>query len=57
MISRRMNRARDLLGQTALPVHAVAASVGYDSYVSFERRFAERVGMPPTAWRELSRRG
>lgn len=57
MISRRMDRARDLLGQTALPVRAVAASVGYDSYGSFERRFAERVGMPPTAWRELSRCG
>ncbi|MBU8913184.1 MAG: AraC family transcriptional regulator [Spirochaetales bacterium] len=55
MITRRMNRARDLLRQTTLPMRAVAASVGYDSYVSFERRFADRVGMPPTAWREQSR--
>jgi AraC-like DNA-binding protein len=51
LIERRIGRARELLVETTLSIQAVASSVGYDSYVVFQRRFAERVGMTPTAWR------
>lgn len=47
LIAHRMQRARHLLESTGLPVSAVAASVGYDCYASFERRYRSVAGEPP----------
>jgi len=43
----RLERARELLARTELPVSAVAASVGYRSYPVFERAWKARTGTSP----------
>lgn len=47
----RMQKARELLGQTALTVEAVAARVGYTSLPAFSRAFKQWVGEPPGQFR------
>lgn len=51
LISTRMARARRLLSETDLAVRAVAASVGYRTYESFERRYRAVYGCSPSASR------
>lgn len=51
----RMQRARELLRDTALPLHEIAARVGYDSDLAFTRTFRKRVGTTPVAWRKSAR--
>ena len=48
----RLNRAKDLLAATELPVAAVARRVGYDDPAYFSRLFARRVGMAPVRFRD-----
>ncbi|TVQ25661.1 MAG: AraC family transcriptional regulator [Spirochaetaceae bacterium] len=47
----RITHAQRLLADTSLRVSAIAKSVGYRSYQSFERRFTAQVGMTPTQFR------
>ncbi len=47
----RITHAQRLLADTNMRVSAIAASVGYRSYQSFERRFTAQVGMTPTKFR------
>ncbi len=49
----RMERAKELLLSTDLPVTEVCFAVGYDSLGTFTTRFAQLVGMPPTRLRRL----
>lgn len=53
---RRMERARELLRATSLPVTEVALAVGFASLGTFCRRFAESVGESPSAYRRQARR-
>lgn len=48
---RRMERARDLLRATPLPVTEVALEVGFESLGTFCRRFREAVGVTPSEYR------
>ena len=48
----RMQRARDLLAGTALPVKTVALEVGYRNTSDLTRSIKERFGMTPTELRE-----
>lgn len=48
----RLRQARRLLGQTSLPVGAVALHVGFESDSAFHRAFREETGMGPLAWRQ-----
>ncbi|PYY52607.1 AraC family transcriptional regulator [Curtobacterium sp. MCSS17_011] len=52
----RMARARFLLEATDLSIAEVAASVGYDDPFYFSRQFRTVVGLPPSQFREHSRR-
>lgn len=55
---RRVERAKDLLRATSLAVTEVCHLVGFSSVGSFSARFAELVGIPPSAYREAAvRRG
>ncbi len=51
----RMERADRLLAETDVPIRAIAASVGYSTYASFERRFVAWCGRTPTESRRARR--
>ena len=48
---KRIERARDLLSQTRLPVEEVAARVGYADRSTFTKSFQDRTGLAPGAYR------
>jgi transcriptional regulator GlxA family with amidase domain len=52
----RLDKARELLGQTALPVLDVALATGVSNGAHFARAFRERFGAPPSALRAASSR-
>lgn len=47
----RMHVAKEFLANTALPVHAVARRVGYESEEAFSRAFKRTLGHSPAHWR------
>ena len=51
LLARRIERARDLLSNSDLPVAEIAAAVGYDDPSYFARLFKRRTGVTPQAWR------
>lgn len=55
LLARRVAAARTLLEETDLPVEAVAHRVGLVSAVNLRRRFCDRVGVTPGAYRRLFR--
>ncbi|WP_049575978.1 helix-turn-helix domain-containing protein [Nonomuraea sp. SBT364] len=57
LMSIRLNRAKDLLAGTDLPVAAVARRVGYDDAAYFTRLFTRRAGQPPSEFRAQQNRG
>jgi AraC-like DNA-binding protein len=48
----RMERAKRMLLESALPISAIAESVGYSRQHEFARAFRREVGCTPTWWRE-----
>jgi AraC-like DNA-binding protein len=55
LTGRRMDRARELLAHTATRVGTVAHSVGFADEAYFTRRFKQRFGVAPTAYRRSMR--
>lgn len=53
---RRLERARELLELTDLPVTEICFAVGFESLGSFSSLFRRRVGYPPSARRQLTER-
>jgi AraC-like DNA-binding protein len=51
LTGRRMDRARELLAHTADRVASVAHRVGFKDEAYFTRRFKQRFGVAPTAYR------
>ncbi|MBE1585380.1 AraC family transcriptional regulator [Nonomuraea angiospora] len=52
----RLNRAKELLVSTELPVAAIGRRVGYDDAGYFSRLFTRRTGIAPSRFRESRRR-
>ncbi|MBC8101514.1 MAG: helix-turn-helix transcriptional regulator [Cytophagales bacterium] len=50
-LGERIARARALLGETDLPIKAVAERLGYHDVYFFTRQFRQRTGVPPAAYR------
>ncbi len=48
----RITQARQLLGETELPIKALADQLGYRDIYYFNRQFARHVGVPPGAYRK-----
>jgi AraC-like DNA-binding protein len=57
LMTRRIERAQELLRQGELSVTDVCLAVGATSLGSFSTRFTEIVGMTPTAFRALDHTG
>lgn len=51
----RLREARALLDQTDLPIHEVAAQVGFADAYYFTRTFRQHTGLTPTQYRAVSR--
>ena len=47
----QLDRACQLLGDTTLPVGAIAERLGFSSQAYFARRFRKETGFSPTVWR------
>ena len=52
----RLERARKLLADTALPISEIAAMVGYQSQSHFSKMFRSVTGITPRSYREAARR-
>lgn len=50
----RIQLAKHLILQLALPIAEVAERVGYESEAAFNRAFKRHVGVPPVTWRKRS---
>lgn len=48
----RMQRARELLRETRLPLYEIAAQVGYESDLAFTKTFKKHTGTTPTRYRK-----
>lgn len=54
----RMQRAREILANSAIPMKELAERLGFHSAFHFSHQFKEAVGVPPSEWRKRQgRRG
>ncbi|MFD4022204.1 AraC family transcriptional regulator [Streptomyces sp. NPDC058576] len=51
VLENRLRRARELLAESPLPVHQIAAMLGYGDPFLFSRQIRRRFGVPPTRLR------
>lgn len=51
LVNRRMERARDSLLFTDMPVHEIASAQGFDDHSAFGRRFKSAFALTPSAYR------
>lgn len=51
LIDYRMNKAKDLLTTTTMPINQVASAVGYEDPLSFSKAFKLITGMSPKSYR------
>lgn len=52
LLQLRMEKARELLQQTNMPIHAIGVTVGYNDASSFIRRFKKHMGVTPAQYRQ-----
>src|SRR5436190_17135733 len=53
---RRLERARELLTSTPMPVTEISEAVGYGSLGTFSREFRRETGESPTSYRRRTRK-
>lgn len=51
LLDKRVERAKQMLRYTTLPIHMIAMEVGYWNFAYFSKLFRERSGMTPNAYR------
>lgn len=50
----RMNKAKQLLESSGLPIRAIAETLGFKDLFTFSRAFKNKTGIPPTAYKSTS---
>ncbi len=53
VISRKIEKAKEILSETDCTVSRVASMCGYDNEEHFMRQFKRIVGMTPTSYRHI----
>ena len=53
LIELRINKAKDLLRTTNMPINEVGFEVGFQSHYYFSKLFKEKSGQTPSDWRKL----
>jgi AraC-like DNA-binding protein len=53
LLDQRVDLARQLLGESALPIAEIAIQCGFSDQSHFTRVFAAKTGMPPGRWRRV----
>lgn len=56
IVGRRIQRGRELLAKTALPLHEVSEKLGFGDQSHFTTVFKKNVGMTPKQFRDISRK-
>jgi AraC-like DNA-binding protein len=51
ILGQRINRAKQLLTDTTLPIKQIATQLGYSDVYFFTRQFREQTGLPPALYR------
>jgi len=49
---KRIEHAKELLGNTSLPITTISVEMGFSSPAHFSGRFRQMVGVTPSAWRQ-----
>ena len=52
LLAQRVQRARELLAASQLPLAAIASACGFADQSHFTRVFARATGLPPARWRQ-----
>jgi AraC-like DNA-binding protein len=52
VLQKRMTVARELLGETDLPIKAIAERLGYNDVYYFSNQFSRHIGVSPTTFRK-----
>mgnify|MGYP002571340491 CR=1 FL=1 len=55
LINYRMDKAKELLVNTNLPIYQIAQQVGYEGALQFNKAFKNRMQVPPRTWRLQNR--
>ncbi len=51
----KLNKAKDLLVNTSLPIKQISSMLGFESQFYFSKFFKNKTGIPPIRWRSRSR--
>ncbi len=57
VIQLKLNKAKELLVNTSLPLKQISSMLGFESQFYFSKFFRNKTGVPPTKWRARSRTG
>ena len=57
LITRRIQKAKELLRTSDLPITEICAEVGFESLGSFSTLFAKLVGLSPRRYRQVASKG
>jgi len=52
---KRMEHAKCMLAETVMSIQQIAVGVGYSDVTSFTKKFSSKYGMPPGAYRKMTR--
>ena len=55
LLQLKLNKAKELLSETSLPIKQISWMIGFESQYYFSKYFKKKLGVSPTQWRQFSR--